>query len=397
LPRTMKRLGLCVMLTVLCLLQGLYAADPKDEYRRIQRDLDLHKKRLENVQKKEQSVINELRKVQSELAEIEGQLSNQRKKIQGIQQKIIKVQQEIKTYSASLEREQNLLKRRLRAIQRHDAERDLALIILSGADVVQSVRAMKYLREISAYDHRLILAYKGSLKTLSVQQLELKRLHEELQAEEKKLTKMEEAATEKKKEREQLLVSVRKEKKAYEKMVAELQDASNRLLKLIQEAERRERELRQKKKAQSRPGQKDEPEEDTDFARYKGKLPWPVHGSVAMQYGSQVDPIFNLPVFRSGIHIKTAHGAAIKAVHDGKVVYASEFKGYGHLVILSHGGGYHSLYGNLSKITVKNGADVKEQQVIGEAGESNTIGASGLYFEIRYKGKPLDPQQWLRR
>ncbi len=393
----MKRLSLCVILMFIGLAPLLNAADPKDEYRRIQRDLDVHKKRLENVQKKEQSVINELRKVQAELTEIEGQLANQRKKIQGIQQKITKVQQEIKTYSFSLDREQNLLKRRLRAIQRKDMEKDLALIILSGADIVQSVRAMKYLKDISAYDHRLILAYKGSLKTLSIEQTELKRLHDDLRAEERNLAKMEEAATEKKKEREQLLVSVRKEKKAYEKMVAELQDASNRLLKLIQEAEKREREQRQQRRAQTKPGEKEEAVGDTEFAKHKGRLPWPVQGTVAMQYGSQVDPIFNLPVFRSGIHIKTSHGATIKAVHEGKVVYASEFKGYGQLVILSHGGGYHSLYGNLSKITVKNGADVKEQQVIGEAGESNTIGSPGLYFEIRYKGKPLDPQQWLRR
>lgn len=393
----MKPLILVVVFLLYSFPFSLSAEDPKEEYKRIQRDLSIQKKRLESVQKKEQSVINELRKVQGELAEIEQHLSIQKKKIQGIQQKIAKVQADIKTYSSSLQQEQSALKKRLRAIQRKDTDKDMILILLSGADISKTVRSFHYLKEISAYDYRLILAYKGSLKTLAMEQSELKRLHEELKNEEKKLTKIEESLATKKKEREQLLFNVRKEKRTYEKMVAELQDASNRLLRLIQEAERRERELRQKKRAQTKPGDTPEPADDTGFDRLKGRLPWPVHGTVAIQYGSQVDPIFNLPVFRSGIHIKANQGAPIKAVHEGKVVYANEFKGYGQLVIISHGGGYHTLYGNLSKILVKNGSEVKNHQTIGEAGESTAIGSSGLYFEVRYKGKPLDPQQWLRR
>jgi septal ring factor EnvC (AmiA/AmiB activator) len=122
-----------------------------------------------------------------------------------------------------------------------------------------------------------------------------------------------------------------------------------------------------------------------------------VRGKLAIRYGSQVDPLFNLPVFRSGIHIRTATGSTVTAVSAGKVVYAAEFKGYGQLVVISHGGGYHTLYGNLAKIFLANDAIIKENEAIGEVGESTALGASGLYFEIRYKGKPLDPQQWLRK
>ena len=137
--------------------------------------------------------------------------------------------------------------------------------------------------------------------------------------------------------------------------------------------------------------------EDSSFSRLKGKLPWPVSGSIAIRYGTQVDPLFNLPVFRSGIHIKASSGSNVKAVHEGKVVFADDFKGYGQLVIISHGNGYHTLYGSLSRIFLKNGAIIKDNQALGEVGESNTLGTPGLYFEVRYKGKSLDPQQWLRK
>jgi septal ring factor EnvC (AmiA/AmiB activator) len=118
---------------------------------------------------------------------------------------------------------------------------------------------------------------------------------------------------------------------------------------------------------------------------------------VAIKYGSQLDPVFNLPVFRSGVHIKAASAAPVKAVNQGKVVFADEFKGYGQMVILSHGDGYHTLYGNLSRIFTKNGSIIKEDQQLGEVGDSDALGSHGLYFEIRYRGKPLDPQQWLKK
>lgn len=373
------------------------AADPKEEYKKIQRDLNVHKKKLENVQKKEKSVINELQKVQAELTEIEKNLVTQRKRIQNINSRIASVEKDIKVYSSSLEKEQMRLKARLRAIQRQDTTKDVALLIISGTDILQAVRTIKYLKDISNLDYKLVLAYKGSLKALAIEQTELKKLNEELKREEKKLVNLEEDIAEKKKERERLLVDVRKEKKAFEKMIADLQDASIRMQKLIQETEKREREIRQKKRTQIKPGEKEDPSDDSNFISFKGKLPWPVEGTVITQYGSQVDPIFNLPMFRSGINIKTPEAVAIKSVHEGKVVYADEFKGYGRLIIISHGGGYHTLYGNLSKISVRNGSDVKENQVIGESGESKNIGSTGLYFEIRYKGKPLDPQQWLRK
>jgi len=66
-------------------------------------------------------------------------------------------------------------------------------------------------------------------------------------------------------------------------------------------------------------------------------------------------------------------------------------------VIIKHGSGYHTLYGNLSEIFSHVGDIIKENQIIGKVGTSGILNAPGLYFEVRYKGKPLDPVQWLKR
>jgi septal ring factor EnvC (AmiA/AmiB activator) len=84
-------------------------------------------------------------------------------------------------------------------------------------------------------------------------------------------------------------------------------------------------------------------------------------------------------------------------VHNGKVVFAEWFKGYGQLVIVNHGDGYHTLYGSLSEIFTSVGDIIKGKQILGRVGNSGLLNSSGLYFELRYKGKPLDPLQWLHK
>ncbi|MEW5746420.1 MAG: peptidoglycan DD-metalloendopeptidase family protein [Nitrospirota bacterium] len=377
---------------------ALLAEQPRDEYNRIQKDLRTQKKKLDTVRKVEQTVLEDLRKTAAELGAIEEQLTTQRRKIASLQYTIAKLQEEIKSDSAALQGHKGRLKKRLRTLLALNMDTDALLVLISGEDIAQTLRTMQYLRDIAAYDYALIRKYKEELRILAEKETGLRQLHVQLKGEEKKLSLLETSLKEKKRERETLLASVRKEKGLYENMIKELRESSNRLLRIIQEAERRERELSKKRKTKSKSGAKEEePFEDSDFLRAKGKLPWPVAGSVMISYGSQVDPLFNLPVFRSGIHIKTTDSATVRAVHEGKVVFAEDFKGYGRLVIVSHGGGYHTLYGNLSKIFSRDGAIIKDNQSIGEVGESTVLGSPGLYFEIRYKGKPLDPQQWLRR
>ncbi|MBZ0156841.1 MAG: peptidoglycan DD-metalloendopeptidase family protein [Alphaproteobacteria bacterium] len=391
-------------LFLLLAFQGVLFTDtalsekPQDEYKRIQKDLKTSRKKLASVRRKELSVLDDLRKTTAELREIERQLSAQQGKIKNILATISSLQEEIRVDSAVLQTHKERLKKRLRALLTLSADKDAVLILLSGEDISRSLRTIRSLRAVSAHDYELITRFKEELRVLAEKEAGLQKLFVELKTEEKKIAKLEDSLKDKKKEREALLVSVRKEKSLYENMVRELKESSNRLLSIIRESERRERELRKKKSVKAKPGTKEEePLEDSDFLRMKGRLHWPVQGNVVIQYGTQMDPLFNLPVFRSGIHIKTSNSAPVKAVHEGKVVFADDFKGYGQLVIVNHGGGYHTLYGNLARIFLRNGAIIKENQTLGEAGESSTLGTSGLYFEVRYKGKPLDPQQWLRR
>lgn len=375
-----------------------FAASSREELKKLDRDLRQQKKKLEQTKKVEASVIDELKKTASDLREVNAQHKQQQAHIRSIQEKVVKVEKDIGVSAAAMEAQGEYMKKRLRSLQKANSQTDALIILLTTDDIGKSMRLLRYLRDISARDKAVIQQYQGDLQHLAQEKEKLKQLRVSLQGEERKLAKMEESLKEKQRRREALLAQVRKDKATYEQLIQGLKEDQNRLSRIVQEADRKERE-RRKSTGKPMPGSKkrDEVPEDSTFTRLKGKLAWPVSGSVAVNYGSQVDPIFNLPVFRSGITIKAASGAAAKAVAAGTVVYADAFKGYGQLVIVSHGGGYHTLYGNLSKIFSRNGAIIKEHQAVGEIGESQAIGASGLYFELRYKGKPLDPLQWLGR
>jgi septal ring factor EnvC (AmiA/AmiB activator) len=320
----------------------------------------------------------------------------QRKKTRALQQAIAGLRTDIEKNERNLALQRDRLKKRLRALQKITKETDTILVLITEEDTAKMLKAIRYLRDISHYDQEMINRYRDSLKRLGQRQNELTALLDKLKSEEEQLAKLDESLEDKKKERERLLAAVRKEKRSYERSVTELKESSNQLLKILRDSEKREQEARRKKDTRQ-PPVKEEGGGDGEFVRQRGVLPWPTQGSVMIPYGSQMDPVLSLSLFSSGIHIRAPLGTQVKAVHGGKIVYADSFKGYGQLVILTHGGGYHSLYGNLSKIFLKNGAIIREQQTLGEVGESSILGSSGLYFEIRYKGKPLDPQQWLRK
>lgn len=125
---------------------------------------------------------------------------------------------------------------------------------------------------------------------------------------------------------------------------------------------------------------------------FRGVLPWPVAGQLRHQFGAAVG---GRPPLR-GIELATAPGEDVHAVHDGTVVYADLFAGYGRLVIVDHGSQTFTLYGNLGDIVVAKDARVERGQVVGTAGLAEGE-AGAVYFELRVDGRPVDPLQWLTK
>lgn len=128
------------------------------------------------------------------------------------------------------------------------------------------------------------------------------------------------------------------------------------------------------------------------FAARRGRLPWPLAGKIAVGFGSHDDSGRAI----SGIVVGADTGAEIRAVSHGRVAYADWLKGYGLILILDHGDGYMSLYGYNETLLKDVGDWVDAGEPIATAGTSGGRRHAGLYFELRARGKPLDPRGWLK-
>jgi septal ring factor EnvC (AmiA/AmiB activator) len=128
---------------------------------------------------------------------------------------------------------------------------------------------------------------------------------------------------------------------------------------------------------------------------FKGELPWPVAGRVRGAFGKHKHPRFDTYTVQNGIDIEAPVDVPVRAVHEGVVVFADRFRGYGLMVILEHGR-HHTLYAHLAESAVQTAQRVPAGAVVGTVGSSGLEG-EGLYFEVRTQGRPEDPLAWLRK
>jgi len=124
---------------------------------------------------------------------------------------------------------------------------------------------------------------------------------------------------------------------------------------------------------------------------YKGKMTWPLKGKQIRKYGSRKQGQRS-----SGILIASKEGSEVSSVSHGRIVYSDWLRGFGLLLIIDHGKGYMSLYGYNQALYREVGDYIESGDVIAISGQSGGQKQPALYFELRHKGKPINPTRWFR-
>ena len=253
-------------------------------------------------------------------------------------------------------------------------------LLLGDQDVAQIARALVYSK------------YFQQDRVQRVQQLmaDLTRLQDLETA----ITAEQQALQATRAQRAQQATTLAQQRAAQQKLAAaadaQYKDQAQRLAAMKQDAQSLDRLLATLQKAlddaarqaaaRRRPGQKPSVEVGGAGANIRGNLPWPASG-VVNSYGS-------------GVLIKASGGSDIHAVARGRVIYAGYLRGYGMLIIVNHGNGWMSMYGNNETLLHGVGDQVEAGTVIGTASPPTGIN-TGVYFELRQGGKPVDPRRWL--
>ncbi|TMA28805.1 MAG: peptidase M23 [Deltaproteobacteria bacterium] len=193
-------------------------------------------------------------------------------------------------------------------------------------------------------------------------------------------------------QQKQVLAAVQEEKGVHEQAARELEEAERNLTTRLREIER----------ARLTPGKPlliaPEIRLEASIRRARGRLSFPVVGGrVEVHFGRTTDPRFGTVTLQHGIDVRAPLGAPVRAVWGGKVVHAGWFKGYGNLLIVDHGRGIFSLMAHLDQLERAVGDGVRAGEEVGTVGDTGSLKGPYLYFELRDRQRPLDPERWLHR
>ena len=360
--------------------------------RQTEQQLRDEKRKAAEARARETSVLAELEQVEQRLSDKHKEITRLDTRITRTLGEVTGLRGEIQQLQKQRAGQELALSRRLRAMYKVHAQGGALPLLLSGDDPVARAVAVRHLASLAALDARLIQEYRGTSDRLDdrrrreeARQRELADLKSDAQREQTDADR--DAA-----KRRVLLARVRDERTYHERMVGELTEATRRLEAFIGDLQAKQRRLARvppPKGAVVPPG--------VGFGTLRGRLPWPTEGRIIAAFGAQVHPRFGTRTFRNGVDIEANEGKDVAAVFGGHVVYTGWFKGYGNLIILDHDNEYYTLYAHMAEIGVKEGDDVRQGQRIGTVGDTGSLDGPRLYFEVRYQGKPQDPEQWLRQ
>jgi septal ring factor EnvC (AmiA/AmiB activator) len=360
-------------------------AQSKEELGGLKKKIQEEKQRVKAIHKKESSVISQLNKMDRNLSKKEKELKVLNRKLEGVVQKVRKTNEELQLVTQSVETQEAFLEKRLVALYKF-GETGMPQFFFSSNSYGEFLNSRRYLASILGQDRELVEDFRKRQTVLGSYREQLKEDERELQALKEQTEKKQAEIRKDRLQKSRLLDSVRGEKRIHLAAIKELETASAQLQTLLN---RLEREIREKAKAEVFiPAGK-------GFGTFRGKLAFPVEGRILSTFGKNENPKFNTFTVQKGIEIEAAIGAEIRAVYDGRVLYSDWFKGYGKILIIDHGEGYYTLSGHASALLKNVGEEVRGGEGVALVGDTGSLKGPCLYFEIRQRGKPLDPLEWL--
>ncbi|MEM9741572.1 MAG: peptidoglycan DD-metalloendopeptidase family protein [Pseudomonadota bacterium] len=236
-------------------------------------------------------------------------------------------------------------------------------------------RMLRYHSYISEARVAVVTEFQRTITELEATQTRLAEQQQRLEAEQREAQARRTTLVTERNERRQLIARLNEEVISNEERRTRLQADRTRLESLLEELRRQSAEL-----------------DGTAFARLRGALPWPVRGQLQHRFGTQRS---DAELRWQGNRFAADAGTPIKAIYEGRVIFANWLRGYGQLLIVDHGNEYWSLYGSLDGLNKGVGDWVESGEVIATAGTSGAQREPGLHFEIRKAGTPEDPNRWL--
>ncbi len=381
------------ILTLLIIFTSSVMADPatdarkstaelealRDQIRKIKNEIDQGRGESSALRKQLEQSEAEVEQAIKESRELDEKIRKQKEALEALEKK-----QDEKT--GALNQHKAFLMEQIRVAYINQNQSTLKLV-LNQENTASFNRNMVYHRYFSearaqkiAQVNQQISEIKEHQKVIALESEQLRLLQFSQKEKRRKIEQ-------KKKERERLIARLDKQLSSKNARLNRMQKDAETLNALINSlnktAARLARMARLEKAKRNAP----------TFARLKGKLRWPAAGGIIHRYGTSRN---GSSLKWKGVLINAPIGSDVKVISGGRVIFSDWFQNLGRLIIVDHGGGYMSLYGHNQDLFRSVGDQVKAGEVIASVGNSGGRKNSGLYFEVRRKGSPVNPATWCK-
>lgn len=269
------------------------------------------------------------------------------------------------------------------------------MYILASDNVSQAFRRLGYFKNLSSQMQNEAEKIRAAQEELEAEKDRLARMKEEAETVKAERVKELDALKKDEAKADAVVKKLNKDRKTYQ---AQLKSKQKEVEKLNKEIERLIAEAVKGKGKPASAGKKKtevDPALAAEFAKNKGRLPWPADGPVVGTFGVHYHPVYKnlkLPP-NNGVDIAVSKGESIKAVFGGVVQQVMVVPGYNQCVMVDHGNHY-TLYCKLKSVSVKAGEKVKTGQTLGVIDTIN--GQTQLHFELWQGQKAQNPENWLQ-
>jgi septal ring factor EnvC (AmiA/AmiB activator) len=344
--------------------------EKKKHLKDVKKELSLTKKKEKKIQGKESSILESLHTMETELYKKERELKQMEVQLNQTRERLHQTKNQITMLSKGMERTKEALFSRMTALYKM-GRIPPEIFLLTSQPYVDLLRIDKYLRVIIDFDARLVDTYRYQMALKERYQEELTQDQFQWQQNISDVEKKKEEIKKVRERKRALLKSIQDQRVVYQKVIGELEERAKELQTLIGKLEQ-EKSLF----AYGKP----------KYETLKGKLNPPVQGKVISFFKERG---------QNGIEIKAPIGTEIKAVLSGKILYADWFKGFGNVVIIDHGDHTFTVSAYCSQLLKKVGDTISQGDTIALVGSAGSLKGPCLYFEIRHRGRPQDPLNWI--
>jgi len=350
----------------------------QNKLEKLQKSIAKIQSHLKGSKKQRSHVITELKTLDVEISKTAKKLKNLEQAVQKIRGQTRKLKKDLNQLNKQLANQRALLSEQIRSAYSMGNQQNLKML-LNQQDPAQAGRTQVYFDYLNKARQQQIYAF---MSTFELKQKTDAELQQSLLTQNSLLKTQKDKKRQRQKQRFQrkrLLAELSKKIKNQENTLDSLESSRGRIENLLKSLGELLADI------------PSSPSENRPFSSLKGKLPWPVKGHFLGRFGQSKN---TGDLKWNGVLIKAKLGTPVRVISHGRVAFSDWLQGFGFITIVDHGDGYMSLYGHSESLFKQTGDWVQAGEVIATTGDSGGQPQSGVYFEIRSRGKPVNPSKW---